>query len=137
MVAPQWINDHKVDWQRGEVTIATQVKSVEPKAMAVLRVLVEAKGDVVTQQDILNRVWEDVVVAPNALQRCIAQLRKVFNDDAKMQSVIKTHPKLGYSLVAHISLSDSERLVTNRSFKFYSLLFFAVIALASVNDCSS
>ena len=131
MLAPQWINDHKIDWQRGEVTIATQVKSVEPKAMAVLRVLVEAKGDVVTQQDILNRVWEDVVVAPNALQRCIAQLRKVFNDDAKMQSVIKTHPKLGYSLVAHVSLSDSERLVTNRLFKFYSLLFFVVIALVS------
>ena len=131
MLAPQWINDHKVDWQRGEVTIATQVKSVEPKAMAVLRVLVEAKGDVVTQQDILNCVWKDVVVAPNALQRCIAQLRKVFNDDAKMQSVIKIHPKLGYSLVAHVSLSDSERLVTNRSFKFYSLLFFAAIALAS------
>lgn len=59
MLAPQWINDHKVDWQRGEVTIATQVKSVEPKAMAVLRVLVEAKGDVVTQQDILNCVWKD------------------------------------------------------------------------------
>ncbi|WP_435275507.1 winged helix-turn-helix domain-containing protein [Psychrobium sp. nBUS_13] len=131
MMAPQWINDNKVDWQRGEVTVATQIKSVEPKAMAVLRVLVEAKGDVVTQQEILSRVWGGVVVAPNALQRCIAQLRKVFNDDAKTQSVIKTHPKLGYSLVAHVSLSASERVVTNRSFKLYSLLFFSAVALAS------
>ncbi len=131
MLAPQWINDHKVDWQRGEVTVATQVKSVEPKAMAVLQVLVEANGNVVTQQEILNRVWKDVVVAPNALQRCIAQLRKVFNDDAKVQSVIKTHPKLGYSLAAHVSQSSSERLVTSSSFKLYTLIAFAVIALVS------
>jgi len=97
-----WINNHKVDWKRGEVVIAHQVRSVEPRAMSVLKVLVAANGGVVTQQQLLDEVWEDIVVAPNALQRCIAQLRKTFNDDAKQQSVIKTHPKLGYSLVATI-----------------------------------
>lgn len=98
-----WVNNHKVDWKRGEVVMNHQVRSVEPRAMSVLRVLVEANGGVVTQQQLLDDVWGDIVVAPNALQRCIAQLRKTFNDDAKQQSVIKTHPKLGYSLVATIS----------------------------------
>lgn len=102
-MAYHWINNHKVDWKRGEVEIHNQLRSVEPRAMSVLRVLVDAKGGVVTQQQLLDDVWGDIVVAPNALQRCIAQLRKSFNDDAKLQSVIKTHPKLGYSLVATIS----------------------------------
>jgi len=102
-MAYHWINNHKVDWKRGEVEVVHQVRSVEPRAMSVLRVLVVANGGVVTQQQLLDEVWGDIVVAPNALQRCIAQLRKTFNDDAKQQSVIKTHPKLGYSLVATIS----------------------------------
>ncbi|MGB0897693.1 MAG: winged helix-turn-helix domain-containing protein [Psychrobium sp.] len=75
--------------------IGNEVKSVEPKAMAVLQVLVEVNRNVVTQQEVVNRAPKDVVVAPNALQWCIAQLRKVFNNDAKVQSIIKTdmaHP---------------------------------------------
>lgn len=102
---PVWIDGNKVDWQRSEITIAASISSIEPKILAVLQVLVEAKGDVVSQQVILDAVWENVIVAPNALQRCIAQLRKLFSDDAKTQRVIKTHPKKGYSLVADISLS--------------------------------
>lgn len=63
----------------------------------------EAKGQVVAQQDIITQVWGDIIVAPNALQRCIAQLRKAFDDDAKRQHIIKTYPKLGYSLIANVS----------------------------------
>ncbi|MEW6984274.1 winged helix-turn-helix domain-containing protein [Colwelliaceae bacterium 6471] len=95
-----WINNYKVDWQRGEVHLEQQIRSIEPRALQVLKVLVDANGQVISQQTILEQVWGDVVVAPNALQRCIAQIRKVFDDSAKLQSIIKTHPKLGYSLVA-------------------------------------
>jgi DNA-binding winged helix-turn-helix (wHTH) protein len=102
---PVWINGNKIDWQRSELTTPVSTTSIEPKILAVLQVLVEANGDVVSQQFILDTVWGNVVVAPNALQRCIAQLRKLFSDDAKIQKVIKTHPKKGYSLVASISLS--------------------------------
>ena len=102
---PVWINGQKVDWQRSELTTGAQTSSIEPKVLAVLQVLVQANGNVVSQQMILDTVWGNVVVAPNALQRCIAQLRKLFSDDAKTQGVIKTHPKKGYSLVATISLS--------------------------------
>ena len=102
---PVWIDGNKIDWQRSELITPASTTSIEPKILAVLKVLVEANGDVVSQQLILDAVWKSVVVAPNALQRCIAQLRKLFSDDAKTQKVIKTHPKKGYSLVANISLS--------------------------------
>ena len=97
-----WINNCKIDWERGEVSDGDNIRSVEPRAMSVLKVLIDANGSVVTQQYLLESVWDNVIVAPNTLQRCIAQLRKAFNDDAKKQSVIKTHPKLGYSLVPQI-----------------------------------
>lgn len=98
-----WINNYKVDWQRGEVVINQQGRSIEPRALQVLQVLVDANGQVVAQQDIINKVWGDVIVAPNALQRCITLLRKAFDDDAKRQHTIKTYPKLGYCLIAQVS----------------------------------
>jgi Tol biopolymer transport system component len=58
---------------------------------------------VVSHEVILQKAWPNVVVAPNALQRCITQLRKAFDDDTKRQLVIATHPKVGYSLVAPVT----------------------------------
>ncbi len=98
-----WIFGHKIDWQRCEVTTTKATLSVEPRVLEVLQVLVAAKGEVVSHHDLLDQIWGKVHVAPNALQRCIAQLRKIFGDDAKQQLVIKTHPKRGYSLVATVT----------------------------------
>lgn len=79
------------------------VIALEPKVLEVLKVLAEHSGDVVSHQVLHDRVWPDIVVAPNALQRCIGQLRKALDDDGKTQRVIVTHPKKGYSLVAPVS----------------------------------
>ena len=88
---PVWIDGNKIDWQRSELITQASTTSIEPKILAVLKVLVEANGDVVSQQLILDAVWKSVVVAPNALQRCIAQLRKLFSDDAKTQKSSPPH----------------------------------------------
>lgn len=133
-----WINGHKVDWQRGEVIVAQQTRSIEPRALQVLKVLVASQAQVVAQQEIISQVWGDVIVAPNALQRCIAQLRKSLDDDARRQQVIKTYPKLGYSLVANVSESSPERLNERSSDKQHKgslgakvvlgLIFFSIMA---------
>jgi len=94
------------------VLVAQQVRSIEPRALQVLKVLVDAKGQVVSQQQMIQLVWGNIVVAPNALQRCIAQLRKVLDDDAKRQQVIKTYPKLGYSLIASVSTQTQHQAQT-------------------------
>lgn len=93
-----WINRHLVDFSVAQVTCGNTKQSIEPKLLAVLIQLYEAQGVIVSQEALLKQVWKDAVVSPNTIQRCIAQLRKLFGDDAKAQKVIKTHPKLGYSL---------------------------------------
>lgn len=87
-----------VDLTRNQIEMAGQIHIMQPKAMAVLVELVSAPGQVVSMDELLQRVWPDTVVTPNTLQRCIAQLRKALGDCSREQRIIKTHAKQGYSL---------------------------------------
>ena len=88
-----------INWQSGELRKQGTVTQLEPRLVAVLKVLFDAQGELVSYEQLQQQVWQGVIVAPNALQRVIAQLRKSLGDTAKQQAIIKTHPKRGYSLV--------------------------------------
>jgi DNA-binding winged helix-turn-helix (wHTH) protein/Tol biopolymer transport system component len=102
-----FVGNYRVDMTRSQIVAEDDIVSMEPKVLQVLLILAENQGEAVAHETILKKVWPDVVVAPNALQRCIAQLRKAFGDDAKAQQVIATHPKVGYSLLANVDWRDT------------------------------
>ncbi|TQV89575.1 winged helix-turn-helix domain-containing protein [Aliikangiella coralliicola] len=97
-----FVGQFRVDMGRSQIVAQDAIVSMEPRVLQVLLILAEQQGQVLTHQQILDKVWKDVKVAPNTLQRCIAQLRKALGDDAKRQNVIKTHPKVGYSLIVDV-----------------------------------
>ncbi|RXF07227.1 hypothetical protein D9981_00270 [Pseudoalteromonas phenolica O-BC30] len=99
-----------INWQSGELSKQGTVTQLEPRLVAVLKVLFDAKGELVSYEQLQQQVWQDVIVAPNALQRVIAQLRKSLGDTAKQQAVIRTHPKRGYSLVFVTDSLEGEQL---------------------------
>jgi len=102
------IGEFRVDIKRSEVQHLDKTFSLEPKLLQVLLLLAKKPRDIVTHQELLEAVWPGVVIEANTLQRSIAKLRKAFNDDAKTQAVISTHPKQGYSLVANILWEASD-----------------------------
>ena len=97
------IGEFQLDVERSRIINNGETIALEPKILEVLLVLAEQPGRVVSKADIIGKVWGDVVVEPNALHRCIGQLRKAFNDNVKEQSYIETHSRKGYSLVADVS----------------------------------
>jgi DNA-binding winged helix-turn-helix (wHTH) protein len=123
-----WINGYLIDFKRAEIKLDQKIINVEPKVLAVLVQLYNAKGEIVSQPTLMANVWADVVVSPNTLQRCITLLRKLLGDDARQQIVIKTHPKLGYSLNPQSLLENK----TNKKlsiFKHKKGLFLAVFIM--------
>lgn len=133
-----FVANNRVDILRNQIVREGQVIALEPKVLEVLRVLAEHQGKVVSHQTLLDSVWPDIVVAPNALQRCIGQLRKALNDDGKTQRVIATHPKRGYSLLAPVTvrsavpdnIANSQTALTtpvNKRIVWLAIPFFAVI----------
>ncbi len=54
--------------------------ALEPKAFAVLLLLLERSGALVTREELLDAVWAHRYVTPATLNRVMAMLRRVFGD---------------------------------------------------------
>lgn len=96
MAEQYWIGGFYIDLSRNQISQNQQSQTLAPKALAVLTCLAENQGKVVSQDELLDKVWQGTIVSPNTLQRSIAQLRKALGDEGKVY--IKTHAKQGYSL---------------------------------------
>ena len=90
----------------GEVPI-----QIGSRAMDILCVLAEAKGGVVTKDEILAKVWPGRVVEDNAIQVHISALRKALDQADDAQTYVVTVPGRGYRLVGtdpHITLHEND-----------------------------
>jgi len=102
--------DIVVDTARYEVRKAGAAVDLEPKAIEVLLFLARRAshpGHLVLKEELLDAVWRDTFVTPNALTRVIAQLRKALDDDAQEARIIETVPKKGYRLIPPVTVSGA------------------------------
>jgi len=77
-----------------------------PKAMAVLRVLAEQPGQVVSREHLLAEVWPDTLPTNDVVTQAITQLRKALQhagDAAGKAGGIETIAKTGYRLLAPVA----------------------------------
>ncbi|MGH8076113.1 MAG: winged helix-turn-helix domain-containing protein, partial [Lysobacter sp.] len=86
---------------------AGEPQTVEPKAFAVLLVLLRRAGELVGRDELLDAVWGHRHVTPGVLTRAIAQLRHALGDDFHHPVYIQTQHALGYRFVGTLQ-SDTE-----------------------------
>jgi TolB-like protein/DNA-binding winged helix-turn-helix (wHTH) protein/Flp pilus assembly protein TadD len=95
------------DWlvrpDQGTVTRGGETVRLEPRVMDVLAYLAQQPGRTATKEELLDVVWEGMVVEEGALPQCIHAIRKSLGDDARSPRYIQTIPKRGYRLVAEVS----------------------------------
>jgi len=72
---------------------------LEPRVMQVLVALAEAGGAVVSRDDLVRRCWEGRSVGEDAINRCIAKLRRIAEADDGQSFTIDTIPRVGYRLL--------------------------------------
>jgi len=87
----------KSDFRLGDWLVRPSLAAIErgaeavhvtPRSMAVLVYLADARGEVVSRNDLLDAVWPGMSVTPDALSQCVVELRKAFRDDPKQPAVI-------------------------------------------------
>ncbi|MBV8521549.1 MAG: winged helix-turn-helix domain-containing protein, partial [Acetobacteraceae bacterium] len=93
------------------------------RAFDVLLALVEARGEIVTKEALMRRVWPGTIIEDNNLQVQIAALRKVLGRDADL--LITTVPRRGYCFTckwqwqeAAPTRASAEDAPTNRGMSF-------------------
>ena len=91
----------KVLWDNHELV------QLPPKALELLCELIENRGQVVTKDELMSRVWHDAFVEEGVLTQNIHHLRKAFRDlDLKMDP-IQTVPRRGYRFAGDVREVDT------------------------------
>jgi len=89
---------------------------IAPKAFDVLRYLVENPGRLVTQDEVLEKLWPDTYVNPEVLRKYILDIRKILGDRPDKPEFIETVTKRGYRFIAQVvDDSAAEPADLNRS----------------------
>src|SRR5215510_870159 len=84
---------------------------LSPKAFAVLCYLVEHRGRLLSQNELLDAAWRNLEVQPEILKKYILEIRKALGDDADAPTYIETLPRLGYRFIAEVH--ESAALLRN------------------------
>ena len=75
-----------------------------PKVMKLLRVLATHPNQVLSQDQLINEVWEGNSVSDSSLYQAVAKLRKALGDDASNPRFIERISGQGYRLIATVSM---------------------------------
>jgi DNA-binding winged helix-turn-helix (wHTH) protein/tetratricopeptide (TPR) repeat protein len=81
---------------------------LEPRALAVLLLMVRSNGRLLKKDAILEAVWKHTVVEESSLSRVVALLRKQLGDDPRHPTFIETVPTLGYRFIAQVRATTPE-----------------------------
>ena len=80
-----------------------------PKAFDVLVALLEKPGQLITKEELLQKVWPDTFVEESNLAYNIFALRKALRDSAENSRYIETVPKKGYRFRASVTPASPPR----------------------------
>lgn len=82
--------------------------SVSPKASEVLAFMISQTGVVLSKEEILAAVWQDLNVNPDLVREYIFEIRKALGDSAKNPLYLETVGRRGFRLLGAISIKPDE-----------------------------
>jgi len=101
--SPFTLGEWSVDPMLGTIARGGDSIRLEPRTMRLLVCLAERSGEVVSADDLLDRVWPNVIVTPDSVYQAVAALRRLLGDDPKNPRYVVTVPKQGYRMVAPVT----------------------------------
>jgi TolB-like protein/DNA-binding winged helix-turn-helix (wHTH) protein/Flp pilus assembly protein TadD len=101
---------YEISLQSGELRKGGVRIRVQQQPLRLLEILLEHPGQVVTREELRNRLWPDESFGDfdQAVNIAIAKVRGALGDSADNPRFIETLPKRGYRFIADVSISESE-----------------------------
>ena len=95
----------EVDLETGELRKSGMRQKIAGQPFEVLRVLLERPQEIVTREDLQQRIWpaDTFVDYDLALRKAVTRLREVLGDSAESPRFIETVPRKGYRFIAPLS----------------------------------
>ena len=84
-----------LDTSRHALTDATSESiRLRPQSLAVFELLLRNANEVVSKEDILNKVWKGIAVTDDSVTQSVVDIRRVLGKEHR--SLLQTVPKAGY-----------------------------------------
>src|SRR6202790_5048664 len=98
----------EVSFDSGELRKAGLKIRVQQQPLKLLQILLERPGEVVSREELRNRLWanESFGDFDQAVNIAIGKLRSALGDSADDPRYIETLPKRGYRFIAEVSIVD-------------------------------
>ncbi len=107
--------EFRVDARRRILLKNGETIPLTPRNFDLLLVMIENEGEILTHDDLLNKVWEGTFVEQANLKNAVSVLRKILGEGPGEGFYIRTIPRRGYSFVAPVHViadqTDSDTIV--------------------------
>ena len=106
--------DFEVDFRAGELRKRGRRIRLQEQPFRVLTMLVERSGEVVSREELRQKLWpaDTFVDFDHGLNSAVARLREKLNDSAEAPRYVETVPKRGYRFIGLVEEADSSVLDT-------------------------
>ena len=93
----------RLDAENHTLTRGGEGVTLTRKALEMLIVLVERRGEALSKEELLRRLWPDTTVEESNLTQNVYMIRQALGEAAHQQTYIETIPKRGYRFAAEVT----------------------------------
>src|SRR5436853_968024 len=113
--------DFELDARSRELRKRGRRLRVQQQPLHILTMLVATPGDVVTREELRERIWGKTthVDFDRGINKAITRLRQLLGDDLARPRFIETLPKRGYRFVADVTRLGSRRQIKDEAKEAY------------------
>src|SRR5579862_6823745 len=128
----------QLDLKAGELRKAGVKIKLQDQPFRVLAVLIERAGQIVTREELRQRVWPSNVYVDfdQGLNNSIKKVREALGDSADSPTLIETVARHGYRFIGHVSSesapSPRAQPVPDRTLRSRVLFASAAVLLAAI-----
>jgi DNA-binding winged helix-turn-helix (wHTH) protein len=92
-----YFGDFELDQERRQLLRGSRPVPLEPKAFALLSLLVDRRPRALSRAQIRAVVWPDVFISESTLTQVVNDIREALDDDARRPRFIRTAHRFGYA----------------------------------------
>ncbi|WP_031548853.1 winged helix-turn-helix domain-containing protein [Parvularcula oceani] len=104
---PFLVGPHLVTPSRNRLGSEEDARTIQPKIMRLLCLLAADPGRTFSRHELVEHVWEGVIVSDAAIDRAICNLRKALGDSARYPIYVETIRKRGVRLMVVVEAAQA------------------------------
>ena len=113
--------DFELDCRSSELRKRGRALRVQQQVLWILATLVSASGNIVTREQLRDRVWgpDADVDVDRGINKAVTRLRQLLGDSVARPRFIETLPKRGYRFVAPVARTSTEDVIGEEARELY------------------